>query len=52
MDQLEEFDENGKPYLRPYRGTDKLKNKNALITGGDSGIGRSAAILFAHEGWV
>lgn len=33
-----------------YIGTDKLKGKNALITGGDSGIGRSVAILYAKEG--
>ncbi len=33
-----------------YRGSDKLKNKVALITGGDSGIGRSVAIHFAREG--
>lgn len=33
-----------------YRGSDKLKGKKALISGGDSGIGRSAAVHFAREG--
>ncbi len=33
-----------------YKGSEKLKDKVALITGGDSGIGRSVAILFARAG--
>lgn len=33
-----------------YKGSEKLLNKCALITGGDSGIGRSAAVHFAREG--
>ncbi|KAI8940588.1 hypothetical protein NX059_001862 [Plenodomus lindquistii] len=48
--RLEFWDENGKPYLKEYEGRDLLKNKAALITGGDSGIGRAVAILFAREG--
>ncbi|HUF26461.1 MAG TPA: SDR family oxidoreductase [Gemmatimonadaceae bacterium] len=38
-------------YLAPnYRGSGKLEGKTALITGGDSGIGRAVAVLYAREG--
>lgn len=33
-----------------YKGSGKLEGKTALITGGDSGIGRSVAVHFAREG--
>jgi NAD(P)-dependent dehydrogenase (short-subunit alcohol dehydrogenase family) len=48
--------EEGKLALTPYydapfwRGSGKLENMVAVITGGDSGIGRAVALLFAREG--
>ncbi len=37
-------------YAPWYRGSGKLEDQVAVITGGDSGIGRSVAVLFAREG--
>ncbi|MCM3709391.1 SDR family oxidoreductase [Sporosarcina luteola] len=44
MDPLPIYDDEN------YKGSGKLKGKNALITGGDSGIGRAVAVAFAKEG--
>ncbi|GAA5869074.1 hypothetical protein JCM8547_008692 [Rhodosporidiobolus lusitaniae] len=40
----------GEPRLEEYVGSGKLKDKKCLITGGDSGIGRTVAAFFAREG--
>ncbi|TNY22897.1 putative oxidoreductase [Rhodotorula diobovata] len=40
----------GEPRLEEYVGSGKLKGKKAIITGGDSGIGRTVAAFFAREG--
>jgi NAD(P)-dependent dehydrogenase (short-subunit alcohol dehydrogenase family) len=49
--QLEFWDDEGtSPYLKECEGRDLLKDKAVLITGGDSGIGRSVAILMGREG--
>jgi NAD(P)-dependent dehydrogenase (short-subunit alcohol dehydrogenase family) len=40
----------GSDGFKEYVGSNKLANKSALITGGDSGIGRAVAALYAREG--
>lgn len=44
MNPIPKFDDS------TYTGSGKLKNKVAIITGGDSGIGRAVAVFFAKEG--
>ncbi|MFB7640311.1 SDR family oxidoreductase [Peribacillus butanolivorans] len=41
---------NPKSVKPEYKGSSKLKGKTAIITGGDSGIGKSVAIYYAKEG--
>lgn len=46
-DQLDPVPDHGE---RSYKGSGRLAGKKAIITGGDSGIGRAVAIAFAREG--
>ncbi|RFC65194.1 SDR family oxidoreductase [Fulvimarina endophytica] len=46
-----EADMNPAPDYAPrYKGSDRVKGKVAIVTGGDSGIGRASAVLLAREG--
>jgi NAD(P)-dependent dehydrogenase (short-subunit alcohol dehydrogenase family) len=45
-----EMEPEPKAKAREYRGSGKLQDKVAVITGGDSGIGRAVAVLYAREG--
>lgn len=44
------MDDQPRDEMRDYNGTGLLAGKRALITGGDSGIGRAVAVAFAKEG--
>ncbi|MBE1547510.1 NAD(P)-dependent dehydrogenase (short-subunit alcohol dehydrogenase family) [Mycobacterium sp. OAS707] len=48
--ETSEMDEQPRDEMREYVGRDLLHGKCALITGGDSGIGRAVAVAFAKEG--
>ncbi|MBP1819895.1 SDR family oxidoreductase [Mycobacterium sp. OAE908] len=48
--ETSEMDEKPRDEMREYVGRDLLHGKCALITGGDSGIGRAVAVAFAKEG--
>lgn len=45
-----DMEEHPRDSMRGYRGSHLLQGRRALITGGDSGIGRAVAVLFAKEG--
>ncbi|MET4165920.1 MULTISPECIES: SDR family oxidoreductase [Gordonia] len=48
--ETDEMGDRPRDEMREYRGRDLLAGKTALITGGDSGIGRAVAVAFAKEG--
>ncbi len=48
--RTEPMDPQPRDEMRDYEGRGLLKGKRALITGGDSGIGRAVAVAFAKEG--
>lgn len=48
--RLERWTNDGEPYLVEYAGSGKLAGKKVIVTGGDSGIGRTVAVFFAREG--
>ena len=49
-DSQQEMSPKPQSEMKNYQGSNKLKDKVAIVTGGDSGIGRAVAIGYAKEG--